>query len=61
MTEAPPAEEPHSAAYAGAAFGIVAAIAAGSLYRKCNKKINANEEPLLWVLVPYHDSIKYWK
>ena len=47
VTEAPPAEEPHSAAYAGAAFGIVAAIAAGSLYRKCNKKINANEEPLL--------------
>lgn len=47
VIEAQPAEESHSTAYAGAAFGIIAAIAAGSLYSKCNKKINANEEPLL--------------
>ena len=47
VTEAPPAEESNNIAYAGAAFGIIAAIAAGALVRKCNKKINANEEPLL--------------
>ena len=61
VAEAPPAEESNSSAYAGVAFGLVAAIAAGALYRNRNKKINANQERLLWVAVSFQNSFTFWR
>ena len=41
-------EESRSNIYAGVAFGIIGAIVAGALVKNCNnKRINANQEPLL--------------
>ena len=46
--EAEPQENSNSSIYAGAAFGVIAAIAAGAMIANCNKKrFNQIEEPLL--------------
>lgn len=41
-------EESNNSIYAGVAFGVIGAIAAGALINNCSKKrINPKEEPLL--------------
>lgn len=42
-----PAQESNSIAYAGAAFGVVAVLAAGAIYKNFRNKKNSNEESLL--------------
>ena len=43
-----PAQESNGIAYAGVAFGVIAVLAAGALYKNCrSKKVNSNEEALL--------------
>ena len=47
-SEAVPQENSNSNIYAGAAFGVIAAITAGALIADRNRKqTSANEEPLL--------------
>ena len=44
----PQPQESNSMAYAGAAFGVIAVVAAGAIYKNFrNKKSNSNEESLL--------------
>lgn len=44
----PQPQESNSMAYAGAAFGVIAVVAAGAIYKNFrNKKNNSNEESLL--------------
>ena len=49
----PQEETSNSKIYAGAAFGVIGAIAAGALIARCNKKrTNPNQEPLTWTRNP---------
>ena len=44
----PAAQESNSIAYAGAAFGVIAVLAAGAIYKSCrSQKTNSNQESLL--------------
>ena len=43
----PVAQESNSLAYSGAAFGVIAVLAAGAIYKRVTKKTNSNEESLL--------------
>lgn len=43
-----PAQESNGIAYAGVAFGVIAVLAAGALYKNCrSQKVNSNQEALL--------------
>lgn len=43
----PQPQESNSMAYAGAAFGVIAVVAAGAIYKNFRNKKNSNEESLL--------------
>ena len=44
----PAAQESNSLAYSGAAFGVIAVLAAGAIYKSCRtRKTYSNEESLL--------------
>jgi hypothetical protein len=44
----PAAQESNNLAYSGAAFGVIAVLAVGAIYKSCRtRKTNSNEESLL--------------
>ena len=43
----PQPQESNNMAYAGAAFGVIAVVAAGAIYKNMRRKANSNEESLL--------------